>query len=70
MESRLHEQEPVQCALALLSPQASRLLLCVSAGHSTGELATTLECSDTAVRLRLFRAHRQFRRAYRALDSK
>jgi RNA polymerase sigma-70 factor (ECF subfamily) len=68
MESRLHEQEPVQRVLALLSPQARRLLLCVSAGHSTGELAAALECSDTAVRLRLFRARQQFRRAYRALD--
>jgi RNA polymerase sigma-70 factor (ECF subfamily) len=68
MESRLHEQEPVRRGLALLSPQARRLLLCASAGHSTGELAAALECSDTAIRLRLFRARRQFRRAYRALD--
>jgi RNA polymerase sigma factor (sigma-70 family) len=69
MESRLHEQEPVQRVLALLSPQASRLLLSASAGHSTGELAAELECSDTAVRLRLFRARQQFRQAYRALNS-
>jgi RNA polymerase sigma-70 factor, ECF subfamily len=68
MESRLHEQEPVRRVLALLSPQARRLLLCASAGHSTGELAAALECSDTAVRLRLFRARRQFRQAYCALD--
>ena len=69
MESRLHEQEPVRLVLALLSPQARGLLLCANAGHSTGELAAALECSDTAVRLRLFRARQQFRRAYRTLDS-
>jgi RNA polymerase sigma-70 factor (ECF subfamily) len=69
MESRLHEQEPVRRVLALLSPQARRLLLCASAGHSTGELAAALECSNAAVRLRLFRARQQFRRAYRTLDS-
>jgi RNA polymerase sigma-70 factor, ECF subfamily len=69
MESRLHEQEPVRRVLAQLSPQARRLLLYASAGHSTGELAAALECSDTAIRLRLFRARQQFRRAYRALDS-
>ena len=68
MESKLQEQEPVRRVLALLSPQARRLLLCASAGHSTGELAAALECSDTAIRLRLFRARQQFRRAYRALD--
>ena len=68
MESRLHEQEPVQRVFALLSPQARRLLLCANAGHSTSELAAALECSDTAIRLRLFRARRQFRQAYRALD--
>ena len=68
MESRLHEQEPVRRVLAQLSPQARRLLLYTSAGHSTGELAAALECSDTAVRLRLFRARRQFRQAYRALS--
>lgn len=68
MESKLHEQEPVRRVLALLSPQARRLLLCASAGHSTGELAAALECSDTAIRLRLFRARQQFRRAYRALS--
>jgi RNA polymerase sigma-70 factor (ECF subfamily) len=68
MESQLHEQEPVRRVLALLSPQARRLLLCASAGHSTGELAAALKCSDTAVRLRLFRARQQFRQAYRALD--
>ena len=68
MESRLHEQEPVRRVLAQLSPQARRLLLCSNAGHSTGELAAALECSDTAVRLRLFRARRQFRQAYRALS--
>lgn len=68
MESKLHEQEPVRRVLALLSPQARRLLLCASAGHSTGELAAALECSDTAIRLRLFRAREQFRRAYRALS--
>ena len=69
MESRLHEQEPVRRVLAQLSPQARGLLLYANAGHSTGELAAALECSDTAVRLRLFRARRQFRQAYRALDS-
>ncbi len=68
MESRVHEQEPVRRVLALLSPQARQLLLSASAGHSTGELAAALECSDTAVRLRLFRARRQFRQTYRALD--
>ena len=68
MESRLHEQEPVRRVLALLSPQARRLLLCANAGHSTCELAAALECSDTAIRLRLFRARQQFRRIYRALD--
>ena len=68
MESQLHEQEPVRHVLALLSPQARRLLLCASAGHSSGEMAAALECSDTAVRLRLFRARQQFRRAYRALN--
>jgi len=68
MESRLHEQEPVRRVLAQLSPQARRLLLYASAGHSTSELAAALECSDTAVRLRLFRARRQFRQAYRALS--
>jgi len=68
MESRLHEQEPVRRVLAQLSPQARQLLLYASAGHSTGELAAALECSHTAVRLRLFRARRQFRQSYRALD--
>jgi len=68
MESRLHEQEPVRRVLALLSPQARQLLLCASAGHSTAELAAALECSDTAVRLRLFRARQQFRQAYSALS--
>jgi len=68
MESRLHEQEPVRRVLAQLSPQARQLLLSASAGHSTGELAAALQCSDTAVRLRLFRARRQFRQAYRALS--
>jgi RNA polymerase sigma-70 factor (ECF subfamily) len=68
MESRLYEQEPVQRVLAQLAPQARQLLLYASAGHSTGELAAALECSNTAVRLRLFRARQQFRRAYRALD--
>lgn len=69
MESRLHEQEPVRRVLAQLSPQARRLLLYANAGHSTDELAAALECSNTAVRLRLFRARRQFRQAYDALDS-
>jgi RNA polymerase sigma-70 factor (ECF subfamily) len=68
IESRLHEQEPVRRVLAQLSPQARRLLLWASAGHSTEELAAALECSDVAVRLRLFRAREQFRRAYRAMD--
>ena len=67
MESRLHEQEPVRRVLAQLSPQARQLLLYASAGHSTEELAAALECSDTAVRLRLFRARQQFRRVYQAL---
>jgi RNA polymerase sigma-70 factor (ECF subfamily) len=67
MESRLHEQEPVWRVLALLSPEARRLLLCSSAGHSTEELAAVLKCSGTAVRLRLYRARQQFRRAYTAL---
>jgi RNA polymerase sigma-70 factor (ECF subfamily) len=69
MESRLHEQEPVRRVLAQLSPQARQLLLCSSAGHSTGELAIALACSAAAVRLRLFRARRQFRQVYRALDA-
>jgi RNA polymerase sigma-70 factor (ECF subfamily) len=69
MESRLHVQEPVRRVLAQLSPQARELLLRSSAGHTTGELAAALKCSDTAVRLRLFRARRQFRQAYRALDA-
>ena len=68
MESRLHEQEPVRRVLAQLSPQARQLLLCASAGHSTAELAAALECTGAAVRLRLFRARQQFRRAYRALS--
>jgi RNA polymerase sigma-70 factor (ECF subfamily) len=67
MESRLHDQEPVWRVLAQLSPPARRLLLCANAGHSTEELAAALHCSDTAVRLRLFRARQQFRRAYAAL---
>jgi RNA polymerase sigma-70 factor (ECF subfamily) len=67
MESRLHEQEPVWRVLAQLSPPARQLLLCANAGHSTEELAAALKCSDTAVRLRLFRARQQFRRAYSAL---
>ena len=59
----LPKQEPVRRVLALLSPQARGLLLCTNAGHSTGELAAALECSDTAIRLRLFRARRQLREA-------
>ena len=68
MESRLHEQEPVRRVLAQLSPQARRLLLGASAGHSTAELAAALDCTDTAVRLRLFRARQQFRRVYSAIS--
>jgi RNA polymerase sigma-70 factor (ECF subfamily) len=67
IESRLHEQEPVRRVLAQLSPQARRLLLCASAGHSTEELAAALECTGAAVRLRLFRARQQFRRAYHTI---
>ncbi len=64
-ESQLHEQEPVRSALAQLSPDARRLLiLCVHAGHSTREVAAALACSETAVRLRLFRARERFRKIY------
>jgi RNA polymerase sigma-70 factor (ECF subfamily) len=70
MESRLHEQEPIQRALARLSPDARRLLiLCVHAGHTTQELAAALACSDAAVRLRLFRARARFRRIYREIGA-
>jgi RNA polymerase sigma-70 factor (ECF subfamily) len=67
IESRLHEQEPIQHVLALLSPQARRLLLYAYAGHTTQEIAAALDCSDTAVRLRLFRARERFRKVYSAL---
>ena len=65
METRLHEQEPVQRVLAQLPPEARHLLLLTSyAGHSAGELAAMLDCSAAAVRLRLFRARERFRRIY------
>jgi RNA polymerase sigma-70 factor (ECF subfamily) len=65
MELRLDAQEPVQRALAQLSPDARRLLVLSScAGHSAHELAAALECSDVAVRLRLFRARARFRALY------
>jgi RNA polymerase sigma-70 factor (ECF subfamily) len=68
MESRLHAQAPVQQVLAHLSPQARLLLLCIDAGHSAPEIAAALECSDTAVRLRLFRARARFRQIYRSIE--
>jgi RNA polymerase sigma-70 factor (ECF subfamily) len=65
METRLHEQEPVQRVLAELPFESRRLLMLSSyAGHSTHELATALDCSATAVRLRLFRARERFRKIY------
>ena len=65
MESRMHEQEPVQRVLAQMPPEARRLLVLASfAGHSADELATALDCSAAAVRLRLFRARERFRRIY------
>jgi RNA polymerase sigma-70 factor (ECF subfamily) len=70
MEARLDEQEPVRRALARLSPDARRLLiLCVHAGHTTQELAAALECSDAAIRLRLFRARARFRKLYSELGA-
>jgi RNA polymerase sigma-70 factor, ECF subfamily len=65
MEARVDAQEPVRRVLAQLSPEARRLLvLCVHAGHSTQEVAAVLDCSDAAVRLRLFRARARFRKIY------
>lgn len=65
MELRVDLQEPVRHALAQLSPEARRLLvLSICAGHSAHELAAALECSDVALRLRLFRARARFRALY------
>ncbi len=65
METRLHEQEPVQRALAQLPAESRRLLVLSSyAGHDTHEIAAALACSDSAVRLRLFRARARFRKMY------
>jgi RNA polymerase sigma-70 factor (ECF subfamily) len=69
VESRLAEQEPVRQVLARLSPGARHLLLCIYAGHTTREVAAVLECSDAAVRLRLFRARRRFREIYAAIGA-
>ena len=68
MEARLSEQDRVRRTLAQLTPDARRLLvLCIHAGHSTRELADALDCSDAAVRLRLFRARARFRQIYAEL---
>lgn len=65
METRLHEQEPVQRVLAQLPAESRRLLVLAScAGHNTREIAAALDCSDSAVRLRLFRARARFRKIY------
>jgi RNA polymerase sigma-70 factor (ECF subfamily) len=65
METRLHEQEPVQRALAQLPAESRRVLVLSSyAGHNTHEIAAVLDCSDAAVRLRLFRARARFRKMY------
>lgn len=64
MEQRLDTREPIQRVLALLPTEARRLLLSSYAGHSTHELAAALDCSNAAVRLRLFRARERFRKIY------
>lgn len=64
IERRVDTQGPVRRALAQLPPESRRLLLSSTAGHSTQELAAALECSDAAVRLRLFRARERFRKVY------
>ena len=65
MEARIGEQEPVRRVLAQLPADARRLLVLSScAGHSTREIAAALDCSDSAVRLRLFRARERFRKIY------
>ena len=64
MERRVDVQEPVRRVLAMLPAESRQLLLSSYAGHSTQELAAALSCSDTAVRLRLFRARERFRKMY------
>lgn len=68
IETRLCEDEPVQVTLTHL-PQRYRMLLllygCV--GCSMHEIAALLGCSSDAVKMRLNRARRHFRRTYTAL---
>lgn len=65
LEARLYAQEPVRQALAALPAESRRVLLLASlAGHSAREIAAALDCSDAAVRLRLFRARARFRKLY------
>jgi|HigsolmetaAR201D_1030396.scaffolds.fasta_scaffold08462_4 RNA polymerase sigma-70 factor (ECF subfamily) len=67
LETSIHEQEPVQQALAQI-PERYRQLLVLrdGEGHTTEELATAMGCTPNAVRLRLLRARAWFRQVYRA----
>jgi RNA polymerase sigma-70 factor (ECF subfamily) len=59
------EQDAVRRAMALL-PEASRacLLLSITAGLSTAEIATLLDMQEATVRQRIARARKQFQQAY------
>jgi RNA polymerase sigma-70 factor, ECF subfamily len=65
-EQRLVDRATVRAALACLPPSYRAALLLACVGYSAGEMAGALGCSDTAIRMRLYRARAQLREIGRA----
>ncbi|MEM8530675.1 MAG: RNA polymerase sigma factor [Chloroflexota bacterium] len=62
---QVDEQGPVHEALAQLpSKYKLPLILHSCAGHTVGEIADALGCTDSAIKTRLFRARESFRQVY------
>ena len=62
---QVDEQGPVHDALAQLpSKYKLPLILHSCAGHTVGEIADALGCSNSAIKTRLFRARETFRQVY------
>jgi RNA polymerase sigma-70 factor (ECF subfamily) len=67
IEAAVAERLAVQEALAQLAPKYRvPLVLYLEEGYSVSEIAEILVLSKSAVKVRLYRAREQFRRAYRA----
>lgn len=65
VEIQVSDTALIQDALAQIPPhERLPIILHAYQGHSMREIAETIGCTKTAVKMRLFRARRRFRAAY------